>query len=186
MRKPPEQKIKLQMTDKELLVASAFGIVVFYFVTHYIRRQVTGTTNEAKIKKHLRTITIIFAIAMAIQIISLLDIFNTSDKKILSYKCDYEGLRQAEIYRLAGSAVTNPSLHVSVHMDCNGHGRKDEKLIFAADGSPMTDKDVTINWVTFDTLSIEYKKGLRIFTQIDRIEFSDSTLDLHVTYKELE
>jgi uncharacterized membrane protein len=59
------------MTDKELLIVSIVGIVVFYFVTHYIRRQVTGTTNEAKIKKHLRTITIIFAIAMTIQIISL-------------------------------------------------------------------------------------------------------------------
>ncbi len=73
VRKPPGQKIKLRMTDKELLIASALGIVVFYFVTNYIRRQVTGTTNESKIKKHLRTITIIFAIAMTIQIISLVN-----------------------------------------------------------------------------------------------------------------
>lgn len=129
---------------------------------------------------------LIVGLAGYIILLNTFDIFNKPDKKILSYKCDYEGLRQAEIYRLAGNAVTNPSIHVSVHLDCSGHERKDEKLIFVADESSMTDKDVNINWVTFDTLSIEYKKGLRIFTKLDRIEYSDSTLDLHVRYKELE
>jgi hypothetical protein len=119
-------------------------------------------------------------------LLTTFDLFDTPDKKVLREKCDYEGLRQAEIYRLEGNAVTNSSIHVSVHLDCNGQDRKDEKLIFTADESSMTDKDVTINWVTFDTLSIEYKKGLRIFTKLDRVEYPDSTLDLHVTYKELE
>ncbi len=59
------------MTDKALLIASIVGIVAFYVGTPFIRRQVRGTTNEGKIKRHLRTITIIFAVAMAIQIILL-------------------------------------------------------------------------------------------------------------------
>jgi hypothetical protein len=140
------------------------------------------------IKSVLWTVSIVLTIGLVgyILMLNTFGIFNTPDKKILSYKCDYEGLRQAEIYRLAGSGVTNSSIHVSVHMNCNGQGRKDEKLIFVADENSMTDKSVNMHWVTFDTLSIEYKKGLRIFTRLDRIEFSDSTLDLCVTYKELE
>jgi hypothetical protein len=144
--------------------------------------------KSKRLKYGLCTVATILIVGLLGYIILLntFDIFDTPDKKTLSYKCDYEGLRQAEIYRLEGNAVTNPSIHVSVHLGCSGHERKDEKLIFTADKSSMTDKDVNINWVTFDTLSIEYSKGLRIFTQLDRIEYSDSTLDLHVTYKELE
>jgi hypothetical protein len=119
-------------------------------------------------------------------LLNTFDIFNTPGKKILSYKCDYEGLREAETYRLEGNAVTNPSIHVSVHLDCNGDKLKDEKLIFTADNSSVDDKDVTITWLTFDTLTIEYKKGLRIFTRLDKVVYPDSTLNVYVTYKELE
>lgn len=119
-------------------------------------------------------------------LLNTFDIFSTPDKKSLSYKCDYEGLRQVESYRLEGNAVTNPSINVSVHLDCSGHERKQEKLIFTADNSSVDDKDVTIAWLTFDTLTIEYKKGLRIFTQLDKVVYPDSTLNVYVTYKELE
>ncbi|MCZ8022221.1 MAG: DUF5412 family protein [Cyclobacteriaceae bacterium] len=119
-------------------------------------------------------------------LLNTFDIFNTPDKKILSYKCDYEGLREAETYRLEGNAFTNPSVHVSVHLDCNGDKRKDEKMIFTAYNSSFDDNDVKINWLTFDTLTIEYKKGLTIFTQLDKVVYPDSTLNVYVTYKELE
>jgi hypothetical protein len=119
-------------------------------------------------------------------LLSTFNIFSTPDKKILTYKCDYEGLRQTETYRLEGNATTNPSINVSVHLDCSAQGRKDEKIIFTADNNSVDDKDVSITWLTFDTLTIEYKKGLRIFTQLDRVIYQDSTLNVYVNYKERE
>jgi hypothetical protein len=119
-------------------------------------------------------------------LLNTFDIFNTPGKRILSYMCDHEELRQARIYRLDGNAATNPSVHVSVQLNCNGNERKDEKLIFAADNSSIDDKDVTTTWLTFDTLTIEYKKGLRIFTRLDKVIYPDSTLNLYITYKVLE
>jgi hypothetical protein len=119
-------------------------------------------------------------------LLSTFDIFDKPEKKILSSKCDYEGLRKAETYRLEGNAVTNPSIHVCVYMDCTGYERKDEKLLFTVENSSITDQDVNVKWLTFDTLLIEYKIGLRIFAQLDKIEYSDSTLDLRVVYKELQ
>jgi hypothetical protein len=112
--------------------------------------------------------------------------FNAPDKKVLAYKCDYEGLRRVEVYRIDGNAVTNPSIHVSVQLGCDNTDRKDEKTIFTANNSSMTDTDVKMNWATFDTLAIEYKKGLRIFKQLHNVVYSDSTLNVFVTYKEVE
>ena len=146
------------------------------------------TMKSRQLKFGLWTVATIIIVGLTGYIILLntFDIFNTPDKKILSYKCDHEGLREAEIYSLEGNAVTNSSIHVSVHLDCKGYERKDEKLIFTAENNSIMDNDVHINWVAFDTLSIAYKKRLKIFTQLDRIEYPDSTLNLHVTYKELK
>jgi hypothetical protein len=113
-------------------------------------------------------------------------VFDLPDKKVISYKCDHEGLRQVAMHRLEGNAVTNPSIHVSIHLGCDNYEKRDEKIIFTADNSSIEDSDVKINLVTFDTLRVEYKKGLRIFTKLDRVAFADSTLNLNVTYKEWE
>jgi hypothetical protein len=140
------------------------------------------------LKYGLWTVVTVLIVGLVGYIILLntFDIFNTPDKKILSYKCDYEGLRQAETYRLEGNAVTNSSINVSIHLDCNGHERTDEKLVFTADNTAVDDKDVTITWLTFDTLAIQYKKGLRVFTQLDKVVYPDSTLNVYVSYKEWE
>ncbi len=140
------------------------------------------------LKYGLWTVVTILTVGLVgyIVLLNTFDIFATPDKKVLNYKCDYEGLRQAETYRLEGNAVTNSSINVSVHLGCNGRERKDEKRIFTADNGSVDDKDVTIAWLTFDTLTIEYKKGLRIFTQLDKVVYPDSTLNVYVTYKELE
>jgi hypothetical protein len=61
------------MTDKELLVVSVIGTIVFYLVTRYINKRATGTENELKTKKRIRSISIIYGIGMTIQIISLID-----------------------------------------------------------------------------------------------------------------
>lgn len=59
------------MTDKELLIVSIIGIFVFIVITRYVRAKVSGMANEARIKKYLRTITIIYVIVMTVQIFSL-------------------------------------------------------------------------------------------------------------------
>jgi hypothetical protein len=60
------------MTDKELLIASIVGTITFYFVTRYINKRVTGTDQELKVKKAMRTLSIIYGVLMTIQIISII------------------------------------------------------------------------------------------------------------------
>jgi len=67
-----------------------------------------------------------------------------------------------------------------------GYERKDEKIIFTADKNSVDDKDVNVTWLTFDTLRIEYKKGLRIFTQLDKVIYPDSTLNVYIKYKKVD
>jgi hypothetical protein len=116
-------------------------------------------------------------------LLNTFDIFAPPDKKIISYKCDHEGLRQAEVIRVDGNAVTNTSLHVSVYLDCKYGNRKDGKNVFTVDEDSFNDNDVKIDWATFDTLTIEYKKGLKIINKEEKITYSDSTLNFTVTYK---
>jgi len=115
--------------------------------------------------------------------VSGFELFDKPIKKIINAECDYEGLRQAEMYRFDGNAVTSASIHVSVHLGCGDRAKQaEEKVIFTVDNSSLADNDVRINWMTFDTLLVEYKKGLRIFAQLDKIEYPDSTLNLRVKY----
>jgi uncharacterized membrane-anchored protein len=60
------------MTDIQLLIVSIIGIIAFYFVTRYINKRVTGTDQELKIKKGIKIVSIIYGVAMTIQIISII------------------------------------------------------------------------------------------------------------------
>lgn len=110
------------------------------------------------------------------------EIFETPDIKVLSQKCDHEGLRHALIKRVEGNAVTNASLQVFVRQGCNVNERSDKGTsIFVIDGN-VDDDDIKIAWVTFDTLSIEYAARLRVIRQLDKVEYNDSTLNVYVRY----
>jgi hypothetical protein len=67
-----QHDIENTMADKQLLIGSIIGTVVFFLVMRFINKRVTGTTNEKKIRKNLRTLSIIYGILMTIQIISLI------------------------------------------------------------------------------------------------------------------
>jgi hypothetical protein len=136
----------------------------------------------------LWTVSAIILIGLigCIILLSTFDIFAAPEKKALSNKCDYEGLREVEMYKLEGNVVTNASIHVAVHLGCGNYQAKDEHTIFTVENSALADNDVSINLIGFDTLAIAYKRGLRIFTKLDRITYADSTLNLNVTYKEVE
>jgi hypothetical protein len=144
--------------------------------------------NKKIIKFGIWGLVVIFIISLAwyFFMANALIVFEPPDKKVISYKCDYEGLRQVEMYRFEGNAVTNPSIHVSIHLGCDNYEQKDEKVVFTVDNSSIEDNDVHINLVTFDTLRIEYKRGLRFFTKLDKVVFPDLTLNLNIIYREVE
>lgn len=89
-------------------------------------------------------------------------VFDVPERKAMGFKCDAEGLRGAETYLLEGNAVTNPSVHVAVHADCSNYDLKDQKIIFTADKGSITSDDVKLDFIAYDTLRIEYKRGFRI------------------------
>jgi hypothetical protein len=112
-------------------------------------------------------------------------IFPTPQKEVLDYDCDYEGLRQAELFIVEGNAVTNSSIHVAVRIGCYASEGSDEKVVFSADNW-VNETDVSMEWSTFDTLKITYKKGLRLFKQENTLTYTDSTLNVYIAYKERE
>jgi hypothetical protein len=140
------------------------------------------------VKYGLWTAAIVFTVIAGgyLIVLSSFDIFSDPDIRVLDQRCDYEGLRQAQMYQVEGNAVTNPSIHVSVQLGCSDHQLKNEKLVFTASNGSLQDLDVALDWVTFDTLLIRYQKELQIFTQLDKIEYTDSTLNVYVRYRELE
>ena len=58
--------------DVQTLIISIIGIIVFYLVTRFINKRVTGTDQELQVKKWIRIISIIYGVAMTIQIISII------------------------------------------------------------------------------------------------------------------
>lgn len=64
-----------KMTDVQLLIASPFGILAFYFVMKYLYRIANKAKPESgqKMKKSLKPIIIIYAIGMTIQLVYLVD-----------------------------------------------------------------------------------------------------------------
>lgn len=124
---------------------------------------------------------ILVAIAM-----SSFNLFTAPDQRQISTECDYEGIRQAAIYQVDGNAVTNESIHVSINMGCEGSNYdKEGRIIFSADNT--TGKgDILLKWLSFNTLSINYWKGLRVINHLDKVEFQDTTLNVQVKYKTWE
>lgn len=59
------------MTDLQLLIASPIGILIFYLLMRHLFKVADRSPNGNRMKKTLKPIIIIYAIAMTIQIISL-------------------------------------------------------------------------------------------------------------------
>jgi hypothetical protein len=111
------------------------------------------------------------------------EMFEEPTRDIVRSECDYEGLRQATVFTLAGNATANPSLHVSAKLGCNGN--TDEavgNLLFTADTPFLNGDEVEVKWVSFDTLRITYDARLRVFKEAQSISFEDSTLNFVIDY----
>jgi hypothetical protein len=112
--------------------------------------------------------------------------FNSPDNKILSSKCDHEGLRKATVHRYDKLAELNPTIKVSVRLGCGNSDSELGETVFMVDNDSLTDNTVNIDWLTFDTLVVKSKKGQIVFMRSDKITYPDSTLNVYIKYQEVE
>lgn len=113
---------------------------------------------------------------------STFNIFGDPEIEILEQKCDYEGLRKASLFRLAGNATTNPSLHVSIENCGVTPNMENGETIFTANHPNLRNDEITFEWISFDTLKVEFEGSLMVFKMANKVSFPDSTLDLKIIY----
>jgi hypothetical protein len=82
----------------------------------------------------------------------------------LKAECDYEGLRKVKMTEMTGNATANRSIHIYAS-DCSYNDKIEPEPIFVASAGFIKPKDVSIEWKSFDTLTIKYNKKLDIFKQ---------------------
>jgi len=114
--------------------------------------------------------------------ISAFDMFGELVNDISETNCDYEGLRQATAFEFGGNAVTIPSIIISIDLGCNRKPSLSKKKIMSSvehrDGTKLETE-----WISFDTLKIIYSDRLEPITRIDKVTYSDSTLNVIIEYE---
>jgi multisubunit Na+/H+ antiporter MnhB subunit len=60
------------MTDKQLLIVSIVGVILFTLLMRYLWNRSAGKTNEKPVKRNIRVISIIYGVVMTIQIIGIM------------------------------------------------------------------------------------------------------------------
>ncbi|KEO72942.1 hypothetical protein [Anditalea andensis] len=139
---------------------------------------------KKKIKYGLITISIlIIGLFVAYGIfISNFDLFGEPEKVIFKTNCDYEGRRQSTIFEYGGNAVTNPAIIVSIDLGCSDNpDDSKKKTVFSAEQT--SGMMVETEWKSFDTLTIIYSDRLEPITQLEKVIYSDSTLNLTIEYE---
>jgi hypothetical protein len=112
------------------------------------------------------------------------EIFEEPKKEIVRTECDYEGLRQATVFKFVGNTTANPSLDVSANLGCDGYNDEvTDSILFTADASSLHGDEVEIKWTSFDTLRIIYSADLRVFKETGKMTFEDSTLNFVIEYQ---
>lgn len=114
--------------------------------------------------------------------ISTFDLFGEPEKEILKTDCDYEGLRQATTFEYGGNAATIPAIKVSIDLGCSDNPDDSEKkTVFSAEHRGGT--TVETEWKSFNTLKIIYSNSLEPITMLDKVTYSDSTLNVIIEYE---
>jgi len=114
--------------------------------------------------------------------INTFDLFGEPKKEILKMDCDYEGLRQATTFEYGGNAVTIPALNVSIDLGCSDNlNDSKNKIIFSAEHK--VGATIETEWKSFDTLKITYSNSLEPIIMLDKVIYSDSTLNLTIEYE---
>ena len=111
-----------------------------------------------------------------------LEIFDEPIETQLKLECDGSGLRKVSMYELSGNATTNKSILIK-SSDCNAKLYSDElinpELIFSATSPNIKSSDVNFEWKNFDTITIRYKKDLRILDQ----KFESKTVNPKIIFE---
>ena len=92
------------------------------------------------------------------------NIFDEPTETELRTECDYEGLRKVKMTQRTGNATANSLIHIYA-TDCNYNGNIEPEPIFVASAGFIKPEDVSFEWKSFDTLTIQYNKRLEIFKQ---------------------
>ncbi len=110
------------------------------------------------------------------------EIFDTPKETYIKTECDYEGLRKVTMFELNGNTTTNNSLLIK-SSDCNVELYSDDlinsELIFSVSSPNIKKSDLNFKWKNFDTLTIIYKKKLRILKQ----EFESKTVNPKIIFE---
>jgi hypothetical protein len=110
------------------------------------------------------------------------DLFGEPEKEILNTKCDNQGVRQATTFKYGGNAVTNQAILVSIDLGCsNNPDDSKKKIVFSAENKGGT--ALQTEWKSFDTLKIIYSDRLEPVTQIDKVTYIDSALNVTIIYE---
>ena len=114
--------------------------------------------------------------------LSTFDLFVEPEKEILKTDCDYEGVRQATTFEYGGNAATIPAIKVSIDLGCSDNPNDSEKkTVFSAEHRGGT--TIETEWKSFDTLKIIYSNSLEPITMLDKVIYSDSTLNVTIEYE---
>lgn len=110
------------------------------------------------------------------------ELFDEPKEVQIKTECDFEGLRKITMFELKGNATTNNSLLIK-SSDCNVELYSDDlinsELIFSVSSPNIQRSDLNFKWKDFDTLTIMYKKDLRILKQ----QFESKTVNPKVIFK---
>jgi len=110
------------------------------------------------------------------------DLFGDPEKEILNIKCDNKGVRQATTFEYGGNAVSNQAILVSIDLGCsNNPDDSKKKIVFSAENKGGT--ALQTEWKSFDTLKIIYSDRLEPVSQIDKVTYIDSTLNVTIIYE---
>jgi multisubunit Na+/H+ antiporter MnhB subunit len=60
------------MPDKQLLVVSIVGVILFTLLMRYLWSRSIGKTNEKQVKRNIKVISIIYGVVMTIQIVGII------------------------------------------------------------------------------------------------------------------
>lgn len=108
------------------------------------------------------------------------------DRRVIESMCDYEGIRSAVSYSIDGNPSAPESVYVSAQMGCDDYRATHEQIIFGAEKANVSRQDITMRWLSFDSLEIRFRKELQVISKVNKVSFPDSTLNAVVVYRTID
>ena len=149
------------------MVSNPQGSRSYLIPTYASRDVVHKLKNELKLIKKLLIGILLLGIISIIGYFVFManfEIFEEPTETELKAECDYEGLRKVKMTEMTGNATANRSIHIYV-TDCNYDEKIAPEPIFVASAGFIKPKDVSFEWISFDTLIIRYNKKLEVINQ---------------------